>query len=87
MTELLVVFAIKASLLAGYYLYERFGKAGADGAYDAIATVSAAFWVLAGVFAIVGGFVVPGMILIIVFSYIGVSKGEATKRRLRSRFA
>lgn len=83
----LTVIAIKASLLTGYYLYQSLGAGGANAAYDAIATVSSALWVLSGILAILGGFVLPGALLIIVFSYISLSKGAATKKRVRSQIA
>jgi len=87
MTGTLTVLAIKASLLTGYWVYQRFGSGGADAAYDAVATASAAMWILAGMFAVMGGFVVLGSLMIVVFSYIGFSKGTATKQRIRSRIA
>lgn len=84
--EMLAVLAIGASLLLGYWLYLNF-QGGADAAYDAIATASSVLWVLAGVFAIMGGFVLVGSALIIVFSYVGLSKGTKTSERVRSRIA
>lgn len=87
MTGTLALLAIVAAIGTGYYLFKRLGSGPANGTYDALATASAAFWVLAGVFAILGGFVFWGMVMIIVFSYIGLSKGTATKQRLRSRIA
>lgn len=87
MTEALTVLAIKASLLTGYWLYQRFGSGGADAAYDAIATASSVMWILAGIFSIMGGFVVIGGLIIVVFSYIAFSKGTATKQRVRQAIA
>jgi len=84
MTETLTILAIKASLLTGYWLYTQY-QGGANAVYDAIATISSAFWVLAGIFAIMGGFVLFGSVLIVIFSYVGLSKGSVTKRRLRRR--
>lgn len=83
----LTVLAIKASLLMGYYLYQTYTSDGADAIYDAVATVSSALWVLAGIFAIMGGFVIPGSIMIIVFTYIALTKGSATGDRVRARIA
>lgn len=82
----LTFLAIKASLLLGYWLYKRF-TGGADAIYDAIATASSILWVLAGIFAIMGGFVLLGSLLIIVFTYVGLTKGTATKNRIRARIA
>jgi len=87
MTATLTVLAIKASLLTGYWLYQRLGDDGADAAYDAVATASSALWILAGVFAVMGGFVLLGSAMIILFSYIAFSKGTKTKQRIRSRIA
>lgn len=83
---LLSILAIGAALTVGYYLYVHY-SGGADAAYDAIATGSAILWVLAGIFTVIGGFVLFGSLLIIVFSYIGFTKGEKTNQRLRSRIA
>lgn len=83
----LTILAIKASLLMGYWLYKRYTSDGADAIYDAVATASSALWVLAGIFAIMGGFVIPGALLIIVFTYVGLTKGTATRNRVRARIA
>lgn len=85
-TQTLAILAIKASLLLGYYLYQEY-QGGADATYDAIATVSSVLWILAGIFAIIGGFVLFGSLLIIVFTYVGLSKGTQTKDRIRARIA
>lgn len=82
----LTVLLILASLTLGYWLYTQYAG-GANAIYDAVATASAVLWVLAGIFAIMGGFVVPGAIMIVVFSYVGLSKGEATSERVRARLA
>lgn len=82
----LAILAILASLTLGYYLYTQHA-AGAGAAYDAIVTVSSILWVLAGIFAIMGGFVLFGALLIVLFSYIGLSKGTRTSERLRARIA
>jgi predicted membrane protein len=86
-TIALTVFAVTGSVILGYWLYLRLGRGTADASYDAIATLSAAFWIMAGIFAIMGGFVLFGSLLIVVFSYIGISKGKNTERRLRSKIA
>lgn len=85
--SLLAVFAIGAGLTTGYYIFVRYGTGGADAAYDAIALGSSIFWILAGIFAILGGFVVVGFVILGVFSYIAFSKGTATRDRVRSRIA
>lgn len=85
--SLLAVFAIGAGLTTGYYIYVRFGSGGADAAYDAIALGSSIFWILAGIFLILGGFVLLGFLILIIFSYIAISKGTATRDRVRSRIA
>lgn len=82
----LTFLVIAATLALGYYLYLNFAG-GANAAYDAVATVSAALWVLAGIFAVMGGFVVVGGVIILLFTYVGLSKGSATKERLQSRIA
>lgn len=87
MTGTLAILAITASLLTGYWLYKTLGSSGANGAYDAVATVSSVFWIMAGIFAILGGFVWMGMFLIILFTFIGVTKGKATESRIRGRIA
>ena len=87
MTGTLTVLAIKASLLTGYWLYQRFTSDGADAIYDAVATASSVLWVLAGAFAIMGGFVIAGSALIILFTYVGLNKGTATRERVRARIA
>ena len=84
--SVLTLLAIKASLLTGYWLYTRYSE-GANAAYDAVATASSILWVLAGIFAIMGGFVLFGSLLIVLFSYIGLSKGTKTSERLRARIA
>lgn len=84
---LLTVFAIGAGITTGYYIFVRFGSGGADAAYDAIALGSSIFWILAGIFAILGGFVLVGFVILIVFSYIAFAKGTATRDRVRSRIA
>lgn len=82
----ITVVAILASATLGYYLYSEYAG-GANAIYDGVATASAALWVLAGIFAVMGGFVLPGMILIIIFTYVGLSKGSVTSDRLRARLA
>lgn len=82
----LAILAILASLTLGYYLYTQYAS-GANAAYDAVATVSSILWVLAGIFAIMGGFILFGSLLIVLFSYVGLSKGTETSERLRARIA
>jgi len=79
--------AILAALLVGYWLFLRLGTGTADATYDAIAFLSASLWILAGIFAILGGMVVLGLVILIVASYIWFSKGTQTKQRLRRRLA
>lgn len=84
---LLASLAIVAGISAGYYFHLRFGSGGADAAYDAVALVSSFFWILTGMFLVLGGFVVIGVLILIIFSYIGISKGVNTRQRIRSRIA
>lgn len=86
MTAALTLLVIAATMLMGYYLYANYAN-GANAAYDAVATASAALWVLAGIFAVMGGFVLVGGVIILLFTYIGLSKGSATKDRIHSRIA
>lgn len=86
MSSGLTLLVIAATMLGGYWLYLNFAG-GANAAYDAVATASAGLWVLAGVFAVMGGFVVVGGVLILLFTYVGLSKGSKTKERLQSRLA
>lgn len=79
--------AIVASVSLGYWIFKSYGTGTADATYDAIALVSATFWLLAGIFAILGGFVVLGILILVIASYIWFSKGKKTKTRLRSRIA
>lgn len=83
----LALAAIIASVSLGYWLFKTYGTGGADATYDVIALISATFWLLAGLFAILGGFVVLGIAILIIASYIWFSKGKKTKMRLRSRIA
>lgn len=87
MSSLLAVMAIVAGLVAGYLAYQRLGSEPADATYDALGFLSASFWILAALFAIVGGFVWLGLAILIVASYIWLAKGVATKKRLRKRLA
>lgn len=87
MSTALAILAIVAGLTGGYWAFQRFGTGGADAAYDGIALVSSIFWILAGIFAILGGFVALGIVLLLIFSYIGFSKGKKTKARVRQRIA
>jgi hypothetical protein len=82
----LAVLAIIASALTGYWLYKNY-QGGGDAIYDAVATVSSVLWVLAGLFAIAGGMVLIGSVLIAVFTYVGLSKGSKTTERARARIA
>lgn len=84
---LLAVFAIVGGISAGFWLHRRFGSGGADAAYDGLALISSFFWILTGIFLVLGGFVVPGVIVLVIFSYVGISKGINTKQRIRSRIA
>lgn len=86
MSLLLALSAVFAAATLGYYLYLNY-SGGATATYDAIATVSSAFWVLTGVYLILGGFVLAGMIVVALFVYVGATKGSQTKRRLRARIA
>lgn len=83
----LALLAILASLATGYWLFQSYGSGGANAAYDVIGLVSSIFWILAGIFAILGGFVLLGIFLLVVWSYIGLSKGKETKARFRRRIA
>jgi UPF0716 family protein affecting phage T7 exclusion len=83
----LALLAIVAGLSGGYWAFKRFGTGGADAAYDGIALISSFFWIMAGIFAILGGFVALGLVLLVIFSYIGFSKGKKTKSRVRQRIA
>ncbi|WP_255149784.1 hypothetical protein [Halorarius halobius] len=87
MSTVLAVLAIVGALLAGWYAYRRLGQGPADATYDAVGFLSATFWILAGVFAIVGGFVIIGIVILLIASYIWLAKGAATKKRLRKRVA
>jgi heme/copper-type cytochrome/quinol oxidase subunit 3 len=87
MSLALAVTAILASLFLGYWIFQSYGTGTADATYDAIAFLSATFWILAGIFAILGGMVLLGIVILVIFSYIWFSKGLQTKRRLRRRLA
>lgn len=87
MTLAFALLAIIGSFAVGYWIYKTYGSGGADATYDLLAVLSASFWILAGIFAILGGFVAIGIVILIVFSYVWISKGKKTKKRLRSRLA
>lgn len=87
MGVLLTALAVLVSVSLGYYVFKEFGTGGADATYDAIALVSSTLWILAGIFLIVGGHVLIGSVLIVIFSYIAFSKGRTTERRARSWIA
>lgn len=82
-----VAIIVTASLLAGYYIYRSRGQVGADATYDAFAAVSSVAYILTGIFLIIGGFYLIGSLMIIIFAYIALSKGERTGDRLRSRLS
>jgi hypothetical protein len=83
---LLSVLALFVAIGIGVWAYQR-NAAGADGAYDAFATVSSAFWVLSGTFLILGGFEFVGMIVVALFLYVFLAKGAKTQKRLRAKIA
>lgn len=86
MTELLAILAIGTAILVGYYLACEYGE-GADAAYDAWATAVSIFYIIGSIFAILGGFVLFGVGMLVLFSYIAFTKGAATRDRVRSRIA
>lgn len=87
MSLILAFAAVSGALFAGYWLFKSYGTGGADATYDVIAFISASFWLMAGFFAIIGGFVLLGIAILVIASYIWFSKGTKTKKRLRSRLA
>lgn len=78
--------AIVVALAVGWYLFQtRSGTA--DGAYDAFALFSSIIWILSGVFLILGGFYLIGGVVLALFFWIALSKGEKTSERLRARLS
>lgn len=78
MSMTLAFIAISISFAIGYHLYQR-RSGGSHALSDTLAVLSASFWILAGIFAIIGGYVVLGMGLIIIFSYIWLGKAARTR--------
>jgi hypothetical protein len=74
----------------GVLMYRRAGQQ-SDTAADTMALGSAVFWIIAGVFAIMGGFVILGFAFIAIFTFIGLGKFGAVRdhyqREVRDRRA
>lgn len=81
----IAVFAILAAIAGGIYAYKRLGEGPADAGYDAVATLSSILWIITGITLVAGGFVLAGVVVITLFTYIGTTKGTATGDRIRRR--
>lgn len=84
MIELFVLAGI--ALTVGIYLSLQFSET-SDTLGSVLRVASAAFWVLSGVFAILGGFELLGFGLIFVFSFIGTGaaleiRKEAARKKI-----
>lgn len=77
---------IAIALGVGWYLFKT-RSTGADATYDAFAAASSVIWVLTGIFLILGGFYLVGGLVIAIFFWLALTKGEKTKERLRARLA
>jgi len=72
------------AFLVGVGLYARFGGATSTAA-DAIALIGKLGWIVAGIMLVVGGFVILGMILVILGVAIGLGRADRiSDRDLRS---
>lgn len=74
----------------GVLMYKRAGNQ-SDTAADTMALVSSIFWIFAGLFAMMGGFVILGTVFIAVFTFIGIGKAVSVRnhyeREVRDRRA
>lgn len=77
---------IGLALLTGWYLHQTRSQ-GADFTYDAFATITSTIWVATGIFLIIGGFYLVGGVIIALFFWLALTKGEKTSERLRARLA
>lgn len=86
MSLLLATLAILTGFALGVWLYLNYSD-GASSTYDAWATVVSVFYVATGIFLVLGGFEIVGLLVIATFVWIGASKGEKTTSNLRRRIA
>lgn len=81
------VLAILAGITVGYWMYLRIGSGPGDTIYDVFATGSGIFWSLAGIFLILGGHVLAGLVVLILASYVAISNGSQVKAKARKRLS
>lgn len=84
MIELLVLAGLALTL--GVYLAVNYSGT-SDTLGDVLRVTSSVFWILSGVFAILGGFILLGFGLILVFTFVGTGaaldlRKEAARKRI-----
>lgn len=87
MSFLAALTIVGIALLAGYYVFRTRGGGAANATYDAFAVLSSTAWVLTGVFFVLGGFYLVGGVMIALFFWLALAKGQKTSERLRARLA
>ena len=68
--------AIIASVGVGLLAFARFGATGGT-LRDAIAVLRNGFFVISGVFLILGGYVIPGFLIVVLFVFLGAGAASS----------